>query len=202
VVFDLVRRNPLRYVEVCRSLYETGRVDMGGGSVIEPGGACRASAPKPGITPADWLLLAGMRDAANVLFPVTASSGGIAGISTPDELMGWATRLLGMGHAHYESTLVYGEFAAMRGARRALELNGVAYLLIDSALLTGNRPAVHIPNHWVTFLGGLSIDDGVWWKHDSGRITFDCYSWGAKHHLVKGEGTFEDSLFGVVTAWP
>jgi hypothetical protein len=201
VVFELVRRNPLRYVQMCRALYETGRCATDSG-VIQPGEACRKSAPQPELRQADWMLLAAMRDSANALFPVTNHSGGIAGISTPDELMGWSRAVLGMANVHYESTAVYGEFAAMRGAQKALDRGGVAFLLISASLVTGEKPAVRIPDHWVAHTGATAINYGTWWKHDSGSIKFDCYSWGKPRHISAGEGTFEDSLFGVVTAWP
>jgi len=196
-----VRREPIRYVQICRQLYETGAIDMAS-IVARPGDACLRSQIKPGVTPADWVMLAGLRDAENILWPVTAGSASVAGITTPDEMVKWCVHLLGMGHVGYHSTVVFGEFDAMRACRDAVDKGGVAYLLIDSSLLTSGRPAVRYPNHWVSFLGGLSINNGVWWKHDSGSIRFDCYSWGQRRTVSKGEGTFEACMWGAVVAVP
>ena len=61
------------------------------------------------------------------------------------------------------------------------------------------EPFVGYPNHWVSFLGNLHIDEGVWYRWDDGHIRFDCYSWGRTLHVNIGEGKFEDYMFGVVT---
>lgn len=144
--------------------------------------------------------MATLRDTENALFPIESTSGDfVMGLTTPWEMKGWTFEILGYDKVDYESTYFYGEFEAMQKAKRSRNQGGVAFLLIHSALLGKPAPAVDYPDHWVSFLGNLFIDEGVWYRHDSGHIKFDCYSWGGKHHVDGGEGLFEDYMWGVVT---
>jgi hypothetical protein len=86
----------------------------------------------------------------------------------------------------------------MRKADAVRNSGGVAFLMIHSAMLGGSEPSVGYPNHWVSYLGDLHIDEGEWWVRDSGHIKFDCYSWGGKCDVDLGEGSFEDYMWGVV----
>jgi hypothetical protein len=86
------------------------------------------------------------------------------------------------------------------------EQGGVAFLMIHAAMLGKPDPFLSHPNHWVSFLGNLVIDDGIWYQYESGNIKFNCYSWGlTKNEQVGafavdvGEGAFEDYFWGVVT---
>ncbi len=87
----------------------------------------------------------------------------------------------------------------MRRANVVRNRGGVAYLMIHTAILDRPDPFIGYPNHWVSFLGNLVIDEGVWWYWDSGNIKFNCYSWGGSEPVNKGEGPFEDYMWGVVT---
>lgn len=202
IVFELVSKQPARYVSICQSLYETGQFQSRT-KVVRPADRLRESKIHQGISVADWMLIATLRDTENLLFPVDANSSGlannIAGITTPWEMKSWIYEILGYDQVDFESTFVYGEFDAMRKAHAARRQGGVAFLLIDASMLQGSAPAIAYPNHWVSYLGNLQIDDGVWYQHDSGHIRFDCYSWGSKRSVDLGEGPFEDYMWGVVT---
>lgn len=200
IVFELASRQKVRYVEICRSLYETGAF-QGVTRSVSASDTLRRSPARSGVAPADWMLQATLREAENALFAVESTSGPIAmGLTTPWEMKGWCLEVLGYRAVRYESTYLYGEFGAMRSAESVRARGGVAFPMIDSALLDGTRRAVNYPNHWVSYLGGLVADNGTWWKHDSGHIRFDCYSWGATHKVDVGEGRFEDCMWGVVYA--
>jgi hypothetical protein len=200
IVFALLSRSPVAYVRICRELYETGQFETAT-QTARPSATLRASPAKNGISVADWMLMATLRDVENLLFPVESTSGPIVmGITSPWEMKGWATELLGYGVAEFTSTFFYGEFDGMREANQSRDIGGVAFLLIHSAMLGNPEPFVGYPDHWVMFQGALKIDEGVWWIHDSGHIFFDCYSWGALCHVDLGEGDFERYMFGVVNA--
>jgi hypothetical protein len=202
IVFELASRQPARYVSICQSLYETGQF-RSRTKVVKPSQNLLQSPVRAGMSVADWMLIAALRDAENLLFPVTGTSGtlsnNIAGITTPWEMKGWIYEILGYNRVEFESTAVYGEFAAMRTADRILRQGGVAFLLIHSAMLKGKAPKIAHPNHWVAYLGNLKIDNGVWYRRDSGHIRFNCYSWGQDYEVSLGEGPFEDYMWGVVT---
>jgi hypothetical protein len=76
------------------------------------------------------MLVATLRDAENALFPIegedqSAVMAQIAGITTPWEMEGWTSDLLGFDDARYESTYLFGEFDAMRDAHGAFRLRRV-----------------------------------------------------------------------------
>ncbi|MBD0334293.1 MAG: hypothetical protein ICV62_02290 [Cyanobacteria bacterium Co-bin13] len=202
IVFELVSKQPARYVALCQSLYETGQF-RSRTKVVQPSQGLIQSKVRSGMSAADWMLIATLRDTENLIFPVTGDSGSvgnnIAGITTPWEMKGWIYEILGYDQVEFESTFVYGEFDAMRTADAARLQGGVAFLMIHSAMLGGDTPAIAHPNHWVVYLGGLQIDNGVWYRHDSGNIRFNCYSWGKQYPVNLGEGPFEDYMWGVVT---
>ncbi|MBE9157631.1 hypothetical protein IQ265_12460 [Nodosilinea sp. LEGE 06152] len=202
IVFELVSKQPARYVDLCRSLYETGQF-RSRTKTVRPSDGLRQSKIRSGMSAADWMLIATLRDAENLIFPVTGDSGSlgnnVAGITTPWEMKGWISEILGYSQVDFESTFVYGEFDAMKTADSVRRQGGVAFVLIDAAMLGGSAPTVAYPNHWVVYQGDLSIDNGVWYKHDSGHIRFKCYSWGKIFSVDLGEGSFEDYMWGVVT---
>nr|MBC8489760.1 hypothetical protein [Bacteroidota bacterium] len=190
IIFELVSRYKTKYVQLCQSLYETGKfkaitVD------IAPSETLKNSQVRKGISVADWMLLASLRDTENVLFTVESDSSDIVGITTPWEMKGWINELLCFTNPNFDSTTIYGEIDAIREAEKSLNSKGVAFLLIDSALISKTKPTVYYPNHWVSYLGNLII---------SNTIKFDCYSWGDKYNVDVGESEFEDCLWGVVTA--
>lgn len=202
IVYELIRKQPARYVSICQSLYETGQF-RSRTQTVKPSEGLIRSKIRSGMSAADWMLIATLRDTENLLFPVTGDSGSlgnnIAGITTPWEMKGWTSEILGYAQVEFESTFVYGEFDAMKMAEEARRQGGVAFLLIHSAMLQGNAPTVAYPDHWVVYDSGLSIDNGVWYRHDSGHIRFKCYSWGQIYSVDLGEGPFEDYMWGAVT---
>ena len=201
VVYELVRKNPARYVEICQSLYENGYF-QGREERVEPSETLRNSRKHSGMSPADWMLCASMRDVANEIFDVEESSGEfVMGLSTPWEMMGWTEDLLGYDNVDYESTYFYGEFKAMQKAHGAVQRGGVAFLMVHGDIVNSRAPSFGYPNHWVSYLGGLDIDEGVWYIWDSGRIHFRCYSWGREMKVNISEGPFEDGFWGVVTGY-
>jgi hypothetical protein len=200
IVFELVSRHPHRYIEICQSLYETGKF-RGRTKHVKPSDTLLRSRVRSGISLADWMLMTAMRDTENAIFPVEETSGPVAmGITTPWEMKGWAFEMLGYDKVDYESTYFYGEFEAMRTAQWVRNRGGVAFPMIHSAMIGSSEPTVAFPNHWIAFLGNLVIDEGVWYYWDSGNIKFDCYSWGRKLSVDLGEGPFEDYMWGLVTA--
>ncbi|MEB3120475.1 MAG: hypothetical protein VKL41_04545 [Snowella sp.] len=199
-------RQPHRYVDICKELYETGQF-KGRTKTVKPSQTLLKSKVHSSTTVADWMLMATLRDVENALFPVEGSSNAfVMGVSTPWEMKGWTFEILGYNKVEYESTYLYGEFEAMKVAKKVREQGGVAFLMIHAAMLGKPDPFLSYPNHWVSFLGNLIIDDGIWYQYESGHIKFNCYSWGTTKDdkagafaVDLGEGPFEDYFFGVVT---
>lgn len=201
IIYELVRKNPAKYISICQTLYETGQFKIGG-KTVRPNTRLLNDRKHSSMGAADWMLMATMRDAENAIFPVTSGSNSfVLGVTTPWEMKGWTKDLLGYQNVSYISTAVYGEFDAMRQAARAVSKGGVAFPMIHADLVRNKRPTVDYPNHWVAYTSGLRIDEGVWYSHDSGNIQFNCYSWDRLWQIKVDEGAFEDGMFGVVIAY-
>lgn len=202
LTFELVSRHKRRYVELCQQLYETG--SFRGKTKTVAASATLRNSPirvRDQLSVADWMFMATLRDAENELFAVDAESGNyVLGITTPWELKGWASELLGYSKVEFESTFFYGELDALRKAHRVWRRGGVAFLLINSAMLGNPAPMISYPDHWVSYLGGLkTVDEGHGQSSDIRRIQFNCYSWGRSVSVDLGEGAFEEHMWGVVT---
>ncbi|PSR17112.1 hypothetical protein C8255_14325 [filamentous cyanobacterium CCP3] len=206
VLFELVRKFPLRYVELCQSLYETGEFQAAT-KVIQASAALRqASKDIAHLGPADWMVLATLRDSENLIFPVEPNAPEIirnlAGMTKSWEMLGWVRELLGYSHADYLHTYVLRDLTALRKAQSVIEQGGVAFGLITAkALLSKTPPQVMVPNHWVTLVGNIDIQKGTFGRHDSGQVSFDVFTWAKKVHIDVNEGVFEDAFWGVVLGW-
>lgn len=193
IVFELVSRQPQRYVQICQTLYETGQFQARAHQVKPSDTLLHSTLPPGTISVADWMLMATLRDVENALFPVEGDSNNfVMGVTTPWEMKGWCFEILGYNKVAFESTFVYGEIDAMRTAQRVWSRGGVAFLLIDSNLLKGNDPAP-FPDHWVAFHGELKLND------NNNYISFKCYSWNSIHTVKMAQEKFEHYMFGAVT---
>jgi hypothetical protein len=201
IVFDLVSHDPRRYVEICQSLYEDGQFPSRT-HTIQPSDTLIHSRVRKEMSVADWMLMTTLRDTENVIFPVEdASSVFVMGFTKPWEMRGWTYELLNYDHAEFDSLIFYGEFEAMRKAQDVVDHGGVAFMMIQSALLGNPKPFMSYPDHWITFLGDVHIDEGVW-NRKGGHIHFDCYTWGERKHIDIDEKPFEDFTWGIVYGLP
>lgn len=205
VLFELVRRFPLRYVELCHSLYETGGFRAVSTFIQSSERLRQASKDIPRMGPADWMVLATLRESENLIFPVEPHAPAIirnlAGMTKSWEMLGWAREILGYDHADYLHTYVLRDLAALRKAQAVIDRGGVAFgLITDNALLGKTLPTVTIPNHWVALAGNINIEKGFG-RHDSGQVSFDVFTWAKKVRIDVSEGVFEDGFWGVVLGW-
>ncbi|MEM7339048.1 MAG: hypothetical protein AAF467_10400 [Actinomycetota bacterium] len=196
VVYELARTQPRRYVEMCRQLYETGGF-WSRSERVEAPQSLRSDAVGQKMDPADWMLIATMRNAENALFKVKAASRGIRsgleGMTHPWEIKGWAEEILGKDDVDVKTCFVFGELDAIKRAQEAFDAGGSAFILLNMAVLkSGERDIPPWPDHWVVFHGNLDITDD--------RVTYDVYTWGKIMTLDLDRERFEDHIFTVVTA--
>ncbi len=126
-----------------------------------------------------------MRESENLIFPVEPNAPeiirNIAGMTKSWEMMGWVREILGYEHADYLHTFVLRDLTALRKAQSVIDQGGVAFGLITADGLLGDTPPkVMVPNHWVTLVGNTEIQKGRFWKHDSGHVSFDIFTWAKK----------------------
>lgn len=206
VLFELVRKQPGRYVQICRSLFETGRFEAQTKAIAASNELRQASKGNLQMGPADWMILATLRESENLLFPVEPDASeiirGLAGMTKSWELKGWVREILGYRTIHYKHTYLLGDMAALRDAADIVAKGGVAFPLITAeGLLRATSPSkadlpTALPNHWVTLLGNVSIPTR---GGSSDQVTFDVYTWARGMRVTVDERYFRRYFWGVVT---
>ncbi|MCY7366889.1 MAG: hypothetical protein LH474_01910 [Chamaesiphon sp.] len=206
VVFELIRRQPDRYIQICQSLYEHGSFEGYSKKFVAAGRLCR-SYGNLRMAQADWMVLATLRDCANKIVPVHPKAPRlireIGGITKPWEISAWVRELLGYT-AKSHPTPLSGEFQAIQAANSPIESGGVALALINSQGLLGNNSFLAArfhriyPNHWVTIVSNILVESPTKVSnHSHSRIEFDIYSWGRKIHVSTNTATIKDFFWGV-----
>jgi hypothetical protein len=207
VVFELIRKQPARYIDICQSLYEYGSFDGYTRKITVSGRLCR-SYGNLRMAQADWMLLATLRDCANTIVPVHPKAPKLirelGGITKPWEINGWVKELLGYSTTKSHPTILSGEFRALQEADSTIKAGGVVFGLINSQGLLGSNSFIAsrfhrlYPNHWVTILGNISIEPPTKIaKNKQSRVQFDMYSWGRKIHVNTDAATIKDFFWGV-----
>jgi hypothetical protein len=198
VAYELARTQPRRYVELCRQLFETGGF-WARSNRVEASDKLRADNVGQGMEPADWMLIATMRDSENNLFKVESDSTGIMsglqGMTFPWEVKGWAEEILLKDDVEIKTCAVFGELDAIKKCQAVYDEGGSAFILLNMAVLKkGEKPIPPIPDHWVVFQGNLDVSDA------DNVVAFDVYTWGRIMPLRLTRKRFEQSIFCVVTA--
>ncbi|NEU73221.1 hypothetical protein PI95_011765 [Hassallia byssoidea VB512170] len=202
ILFELIRKQPLRYVQICRSIFETGGF-QGQTTRIKASQTLVKSRGRLRLSQADWMVLATLREAENSIFNIEVESPDIirnlSGMTKSWEMKGWTREVLGYRKVKYIHTYLFGEYEALNEASAVIDSGGVAFGLITaSGLLGGKKPFLPYPNHWITILGNISFKGGSWFDQESGRVSLDIYSWAKKFHIDLDERPFEDYFWGVV----
>lgn len=208
ILFELLRQQPARYIDICQDLFETGffQAQTKSISAIE---RLRHSQGELRMAEADWMLLATLRDAENRIFQVDPNAPEfiqqLSGITKSWEMIGWAKEVLGYGRVRYRHAFVLGDVSALRWAERSLRRGGVAFLLITAdGLLKAKALPVTVPNHWIVLLDNVQVTGprALWWWRSNRQISFEIYSWARRYKIEVPELQFEDLFWGVVTAEP
>jgi hypothetical protein len=199
VLVALAQKNPERYVQMARSMYEEGQFAAAPDYVIKPGSHLYADATPQSMANAevDWMLAASLRDYENAVFDMDPGDA-VAAYTTPGEVKKWFDKLLQCPRTSYESCYVYGEAAALREAATAIANGASVALMVDGNFLPGQNPswwdqATNLPNHWVLLQ-----------KVDSAKspYKFAIFTWG-RVQAIDGisDGRLEDLLWGVVIGY-
>ncbi|MBN8214976.1 MAG: hypothetical protein J0M09_18785 [Xanthomonadales bacterium] len=224
LLFEFARRRPARYVRGIGQLLSRGVFDKPGGGEFVAASDLRARVVPGEIEAADWMFMATLRDAENVTDDVDDGRG-IEGITWPYELEEWIEDVLEL-RADYHPCWFEGEMSALRKGQDAVDAGGVAYLLVDSAIVNdaagddeedvwlrrrdhldggfgGWYDRVHCedddmlyPNHYVVMRGDLRNTGS------ESEFNVDLWSFGAQFEITgSGEG-FGEYLYAVITGVP
>lgn len=194
VIFELARRQPLRYVALCQELYESGAF-VSNGRLLEPSPQLRKSCPPKAMRSVDWLLMSTMRDVEMTMFPHPTEELPVA-IENPVPLQGWLKELLGFTQTHFVSTAVFGAFEALQQAIEAVKQGGIVFVLVDVGIFgMAEKPILRHPNHWLTFISATEL-----LLPTMTTFTFTCHSWGRRYQLQLDRTTFEENVLGMLFA--
>ncbi|MEZ2230250.1 hypothetical protein [Microcoleus sp.] len=197
VAFTLLNQNPLRYVEICRHLFEIGSLQTKSMRSIYPSIPLRQSKGNLRMPQVDWMLLSTLRESANLIFPVEPNAPeiirNISGMTKSWEMAGWAREILGSRDVKSHYAYFSGDIPALRAADEAIKSGGFAFALITAEGMLGNNPPlIPYPSHWVALLGNMTIPAGNLANSDRERVSFDVYSWGKKMRVDLPKKSFEN----------
>ena len=199
VLFELARKQPQKYVDICRKLYLMGGFNSTSSFITASDELRHASQGNLRMGQADWMLLATFREMENILFPVEPNAPDIirnlAGMTKSWEMKGWVQEILGYQQVDYHHAFLTNDFQALAKAADVLQKGGVAFMLISAdGMLSDNPPKIALPTHWVGLLGNIHIDQNT--------VNFDIYTWSKKMRLTMDPGSFKKYLWAIVTGMP
>jgi hypothetical protein len=195
IVFELVRKNPERYVKLCKSIYELGSFQCQT-KWIKASDRLQKSIGELRMPQVDWMVFATLREAENLIFPIDPNAPEIvrslSGMTKSWEIAGWMKEVLGYNRIRYRNAYVRGDLKAMQEADLAIQAGGVGFALITAeGLLLNKPPRVPYPSHWIVLLGNLeTIADS--------QISFDIYTWGRKMNVKTDLSSLKKYLWGIV----
>ncbi|UBF27723.1 hypothetical protein K9N68_07360 [Kovacikia minuta CCNUW1] len=199
VLFELARKQPLQYVELCRSLFLIGGFQGHSHYIAASDKLRQNSYGDLKMGQADWMVLATLREMENVLFPVEPNAPdlirNLAGMTKSWEMKGWIQEILGYTNVDYNHAYVMFDLDAMNDATQAIQAGGVAFALITAEGMLGNNPpAVPFPSHWIALLGNISVQ--------SDPVSFDIYTWSQQMRLAMDFNSLKKYLWATVTGIP
>ncbi|OCQ97241.1 hypothetical protein BCD67_00385 [Oscillatoriales cyanobacterium USR001] len=205
ILFELVRKNPLYYVQICRNLFQIGGFHSQSQKWIAPSPRLLETTGKFQMPQADWMVLSTLRESENLIFPVEPNAPkiirNISGMTKPWEMVGWAREILGYSDVKYHHSYIFGDVSALQRAADTINAGGVAFPLISAEGMLTNKPSiVPFPSHWVALLGNITIQQANFSRGDRGRISCDLYTWAKQMRVDLVQKTFEDYFWGIVIA--
>jgi hypothetical protein len=205
ILFELVRKNPVYYAQICRNLFQIGGFHSQLEKWIAPSAHLREATGKFLMPQADWMVLSTLRESENLIFPVEPNSPtiirNISDMTKPWEMVGWAREILGYRDVRYHQAYIFGDISALHHAADAINGGGVAFALINAeGMLLNKPPIVPFPSHWVTLLGNTIVRKANFSQGDRGQISFDIYTWAKQMRVDLVQKNFENYFWGAVVA--
>ena len=196
IIFELIRRDPLSYVKICRNLFQIGGFHTQSGTWISASENLRNGQGNYRMPQVDWMILSTLRESANLMVPIHPNSSDIVrnvgGMTKSWEIAEWVKEILGYQKIQYKNTYLFGDLEAMQEVSQALKLGGVALALInDGGLLRNQPPRIPYPSHWVSILGNIVVQS-------KNSVQFEVYTWAKKMQVQVDEVTFKTHFWGVV----
>jgi hypothetical protein len=198
VLFELVRTQPDRYVEICQSLFTIGGFHSQNHWIGASDELRQASCGNLRMGQVDWMVLATLRESENSLFPVEPNAPdlirNLAGMTKSWEMIGWIKEILGYTQVEYNHAYLLNDLSALQKAEAAIAAGGAVFSLITAEGLLNHEWVIPIPNHWVSILGNIQANDE--------NTAFDIYTWSKQVHVAIDTPTFRKYFWLAITATP
>jgi hypothetical protein len=199
VIFELVRKEPLRYIEICSYLYLLGGFQGATHYIPSADELRRSTHGDLHMAQVDWMMLSTCRDMENVLFPVEPNTPelirNLAGMTKSWEMCGWIKEILGYQTTECRYAFLGNDIQALTKAHEVISQDGVAFALITADGMLGDKPPlIPMPTHWIGLVGNILIQPNT--------ISFDVYTWSRKMNLQMDPASFKKYLWAIVTGLP
>lgn len=197
--------NPANYARMGINLFETGRTVLMGtgklaGRLVTAGydllthpvpntTYTRGDGSKGALDPADWIILASIRDSDNWFFDYQDENDAVAGITTPHSMENWM-RAAGYTNIVNETNLFFTK--NLENARQASTLRGQGYkvtLLINSNMLYDKEQddPSWFPDHWIGLVSDLQFNGNP--DLPEALVDAKIHSWGEVRDIAEHKTT-------------
>jgi hypothetical protein len=198
VLFQLVRSQPDRYVELCQTLWTIGGFQSQNHWIPASDDLRQASSGNLRMGAVDWMVLATLRESENNLFPVEPNAPdlirNLTGMTKSWEMIGWVKEILGYTQVEYNHAYLLNDLSALQKSAAAIASGGTAFALITAEGLLNHDWVIPVPNHWVSILGNIQANDD--------RTAFDLYTWSKSVRVDIDTPTFRKYFWLTITATP
>lgn len=206
LLYDLLTRDPVAYVEYVIALYETG-VGHLGKLEVKPGNDLKQHDPGTTVEASDWIALASLRDSENYFFDYQAADDEFAGITLPHELEDWFRKTGYTDVVDEARVVVDQEEDNVQRADAHFRDGYRVCLFIHSNMLDKAKQSTGsaTPDHWVVLTSRVSFGTAVIDSESKRTISFTIYTWGKGRWRVPDTGAltvddFLDNYYGYVAA--
>ena len=179
--YCILKRKPQLYVDYVTQMYDTGKARVFS-LVKEPSSACKSFNPGHNINPVDWIALATMRDATNVMMNYSRPSQEASGVTFPNDMISWF-KAIGYGHG-INRTQLFGDMVKNHSHfEQAFKLRQRGYdvcLLMDHNVINGKTNWFSmVPTHWVVLTKAVKLTYQ--------QTDIEVFTWGSDTYKVSAK---------------
>lgn len=200
--WDLASDHPADYARAVIELYETGRTRIGSMNVVPCADLKNYVLPATaGINPADWILLASIRDNDNWFFDYQDDSDSVSAMTMPHSKETWLKKAGYTDVINETNVFFTKDLAHAAKASRLLSSGYKVALFINGNMLDASKmnDASVTPDHWVGLTKPINIKSYNYPvkktnKDPDSSVDFEVYTWGTRKK-VPASGRLTDFNF-------
>jgi hypothetical protein len=217
VIYNLAQADPSAYAQLAIDLFEKGEGKVKS-LTIKPSADLRKTAVPGGNDPADWIVLASLRDSENWLFtyhgdgrwniPLLGSADDAKAIQMPHTVAAWFTSFGYSDVQNVTNLLLTKDWDDVRDADKLYRSGYKVCLFISANMLSAatQADASTLPDHWVVMAS--PVLSSTIYLDPTATISATVYTWGGVrdvHEIPSKKMTvkqFLSNFYGYVAAKP